>query len=316
MKKQIDDFVSLCQHIGVRSDYVQGAGGNISIKYDTNRMAIKASGIQLDQVNKNTGIAYLDISGFYDELMACQTEHAYNQLIATQTQKHQSSERASMETGFHAILGPVVLHTHNVYSNCFLCSDKGIDQIKTLLPNAIVIDYKTPGLELSKAIGLIAKSHLQKTTVFLLKNHGIIISGSHIEDVNDVHEKITQRLKKASHLFDYPELKIVSDGDRYSGETPQLTQWMKRYGDDWLAQRILFPDQAIYFKPSSLKLTATSRSYASMKEAIAYESLLLSIYIIQNYNATQEWQSAYLSEAQTSTLCHLSSEKYRQEKIK
>lgn len=45
--KSLHELVWLCQKIGRKIDYVQGGGGNISVKLDSQYMAIKASGLGL-----------------------------------------------------------------------------------------------------------------------------------------------------------------------------------------------------------------------------------------------------------------------------
>jgi len=53
----LDEFARMSQLIGARPDYVQGGGGNTSVKLDGGLMAIKASGFRLSQVTDSDGFA-------------------------------------------------------------------------------------------------------------------------------------------------------------------------------------------------------------------------------------------------------------------
>ena len=148
MTLNVKTLVKYCHLIGNRVDYVQGAGGNISLKDDNGIMAIKASGTQLDHVSHSNGIAYVSYENYAKQLLSCQKESDYNLLNQQQTRSDLATERASMEVGFHAVLDTAVIHTHNVYANILLCSHEGSNIIKAEFPTATVLDYVTPGLEL------------------------------------------------------------------------------------------------------------------------------------------------------------------------
>ena len=51
--KLLGDFVKMSQLAGSRSDYVQGGGGNTSVKLKNGQMAIKASGYCLKDIEKD-----------------------------------------------------------------------------------------------------------------------------------------------------------------------------------------------------------------------------------------------------------------------
>ena len=48
--KLLSDFARVSQAAGARADYVQGGGGNTSVKLPGGLMAIKASGIGLSEI--------------------------------------------------------------------------------------------------------------------------------------------------------------------------------------------------------------------------------------------------------------------------
>ena len=62
------DFAKMSQEAGARSDYVQGGGGNTSVKLSGGLMAIKASGFCLSDIDTDKGYAVLNganIRSFY-----------------------------------------------------------------------------------------------------------------------------------------------------------------------------------------------------------------------------------------------------------
>ena len=68
--KLLADFAQMSQLAGSRSDYVQGGGGNTSVKLDGGLMAIKASGFCLSDISTDKGYAVLNganIRAFYLE---------------------------------------------------------------------------------------------------------------------------------------------------------------------------------------------------------------------------------------------------------
>ena len=60
MKNKLEKLAWLSQKIGNRLDYVQGGGGNISVKISDNLMAIKASGFELKNLTENYGFAFVN----------------------------------------------------------------------------------------------------------------------------------------------------------------------------------------------------------------------------------------------------------------
>ena len=65
------DFARVSQKIGARSDYVQGGGGNTSVKLGGGLMAIKASGYRLCDITPQAAYAVLD----YEALRAFYASH-------------------------------------------------------------------------------------------------------------------------------------------------------------------------------------------------------------------------------------------------
>ena len=59
-QSDLSAFADLSNRIGARPDYVQGGGGNTSVKLDGGLMAVKASGFRLSDVRPDRAYAVLD----------------------------------------------------------------------------------------------------------------------------------------------------------------------------------------------------------------------------------------------------------------
>ena len=199
---KLDPLIKLSQYAGMREDLVQAGGGNTSIKLDHQKMAIKSSGIQLADISANHGYSILDyrkISRFMETLAtdssACSGSEILKEALI-------EGGRPSIETFLHAITGRVTLHVHAVAVNVLTSRKGGMEQIQKLFPDALLVGYATPGLELAK---LYYQTYLEESgkrgktdfPIIFLKNHGVIVSGNTAEEVICVMEEVTQKIEKA-----------------------------------------------------------------------------------------------------------------------
>ena len=123
-------FARISQAIGRRTDYVQGGGGNTSVKLENGLMAIKASGYRLSDVTDRSAYAVLDyqkLSQFYYDHEPADfknVEAAGADFAKAQTKVIEGLQplRPSVEAGFHSILKTFVVHTHSVYANLAACA--------------------------------------------------------------------------------------------------------------------------------------------------------------------------------------------------
>jgi rhamnose utilization protein RhaD (predicted bifunctional aldolase and dehydrogenase) len=170
---------------------VQGGGGNASVKAARNgRMWIKASGYRLAQVQPGFGCLAVDLP----ELLAIVRDAELRRLPADEAHDESvrriqttvldgAQARPSLETAFHAVLGPVVLHTHPVYVNAFTCLAGGQSLLAEALGSAPVwVPYTTPGFALGVAVDVAVQRYSHRHRggrpyAIFLENHGLIASG-------------------------------------------------------------------------------------------------------------------------------------------
>ena len=64
----LESFIRMSLEVGKEVAYVQGGGGNTSVKLSFSQMAIKASGINLKEMSKDYGYSIIDykaLNNFY-----------------------------------------------------------------------------------------------------------------------------------------------------------------------------------------------------------------------------------------------------------
>lgn len=275
-------FEQLAETLGSRKDYFQGAGGNVSLKQDGERMLIKASGIRVsDMVSDDAavGVAFPDIRRHFDETGPETTDDETNAIIKKST--HESGvRRPSIETGFHAILGTAVVHTHSVYANLLTCSAQFQELIKAVpLPLADsrgqsiaydTVGYATPGHPLTRMINDVLKatgngnaaasgmaSGTEITRVIFMKNHGIAISAASLSEAMLVHHSVNESI--LAH-FGITEHFPKSSIDKISASCfASRTQFLADFAKANLGilrdiqNHMLFPDLVVFCKELNIE---------------------------------------------------------------
>ena len=229
----VAELVSICRKVGVRPDYVQGGGGNISTKLDSVIMAVKASGFHLKDVSQGKGLCFLNYRKVREYLeLPATNDNAFAADIKG-FKLDDSNIRPSMEAGFHAVLGHTVIHTHSVYVNVFTCSLEGPSLLKTWWPDSHFFPYCNPGRDLTLSIFQSLGRNPSGEKILFLANHGLIVSADSAERAFQLHESIND--------------KLISEMDSNLSFTVQEVA-----STDDLAQRpLLFPDQLIYNLPTA-----------------------------------------------------------------
>ena len=162
--QKLQDFSRISKTAGARADYVQGGGGNTSVKLDGGLMAIKASGFCLGDIEPNKAYAVLDGAAVREFYLSSEPEQFENVETAGSTKAKESVKtieglaalRPSVEAGFHSILKTFVVHTHSVYANLATCAVNCREIAEKAFAGADYswgwVDYTDPGANLTFAI--------------------------------------------------------------------------------------------------------------------------------------------------------------------
>lgn len=222
----LKNFIKISNELGSTSAFIQGGGGNTSLKISTNEMYIKSSGSKLKEMNENHGFCKIDYTKIINLLNnPVSNKSDYENIL----KKLSDTEfRPSIETGFHAILGRGVIHSHSVFLNVLLCSIEGKEISEKLFPQAIWCEYFSPGWDITLSIhNKINELNLDidSTQVFFLQNHGVIFSCSDVSEALELHNEYNQKVLKNLKFTSYENYQAIDH------DLP-----------------IIFPDQAVFSK--------------------------------------------------------------------
>lgn len=142
--------------------YVQGAGGNVSVKSD-GTLRVKASGRRLRDSAREQGCS---------EVPLAEAEGALAGDPGSDAALFAHRPRPSMETYFHALPGTIVAHTHPVGVSLLACSTSPAPVSFERAP-VVEVPYVRPGRGLAVAMrDRLADAPAQ---LFLLRNHGLVV---------------------------------------------------------------------------------------------------------------------------------------------
>jgi len=166
------------------------------------------------------------------------------------------------------------------------------------------IPYYAPGLQLSLAI----KKRIQEkpeTQVFVLQNHGVIVTADTCDAAQALHEKIETLFKSKLNLPDFEHTVDLRAKDNTTF-TFTFTG-----ADNLKLDKVLFPDQAIYLTQDISRIDGGfTLSSAEQKAEGMAETLLAKLYI-ETESKQANRNTTTLSEEDVSLILNMPSEKYR-----
>jgi putative hydrolase of the HAD superfamily len=189
--KTTNDLIFISKYFGQSSLNTQGPGGNISIKLD-NLLFIKSSGFILGNLSYDNGYCIVNNS-------KC-NELRTNMINKLTDSKIFGYKVPSMETYFHSFMKKYTIHLHFTLSNIFFCSnDISISKFDDFKYNYKIIDYCVPGITLGNNI---FTNYTDDCDIYILKNHGIIITANDINDILTYYEYIFNYFDKQNNYKD------------------------------------------------------------------------------------------------------------------
>lgn len=291
MKEDIKNLVNISRAIGICSQFVQGGGGNSSVKIDGNLMAIKASGYLLKDMSENDGFSfvnYYDINGHISaNKISNDTEDEFSNFIKGKTSQLNGYPKLkpSIETGFHALLPQkYIVHTHSVYANIVCCSKEGQGIVNELFPGAVWVPYANPGKDITIAISdAVAGTN---TNVIFMENHGLVVGAESSDEAFSLHEEVNNKI--INHFGIDPTYEVEEldlDVDQINNE-------------------VIFPDQVVYLLSEELRNTQAGR-----------ETLYAYDYIMKQITKLGLTPN-FISKQDVSYIENMESEKYRKSLVK
>ncbi len=283
--KHLRNFSKASIEIGKKISYVQGGGGNTSVKFNESQMAIKASGVKLKNITHEQGFSVVDYSMLNQYL---NNPDLNESLFAKKIHSFvvETDNRPSIETGFHSLLGKYVVHTHSAYVNVLNCSEEGKEEINKLFPEFIWVKYATPGRDVTLELKENIPTPLTEEGCIFLQNHGLIVWADDSEKVLKIHSDASNIIKDQFHLDDF------------------IFNKEKNYIPSSNKKEVLFPDQAVY--------TMASKDFIRSIEA--QETICSYDYIIKSIEKIG-FTPSFLPEKEVNKLLDMEGEKFRQSLI-
>ena len=191
----LNNLIKFCSEIGNDELLVQGAGGNVSIKYK-GLMKIKASGQRLGDSLKKNIFSEVNLDSILKKIEVGNFNIDFKNI-------NKKLLRPSIETTMHAIIPhKYVIHLHAIEILAVLVRKNAKKEVSSILGRNFhyeFFDYYKPGAELAKAIYL-RKMNKNFINWYFLKSHGIVVSSDNleklIEDLNLVLKKFELHNKK------------------------------------------------------------------------------------------------------------------------
>ncbi len=335
-----ENYITVSGYAGNRPDYVQGGGGNTSVKLDDKIMAIKASGYSLKEIDNSTGyvtVDYKEIKKYYDNVDLTQKKDYEKESISVNLNSICLTEgikniRPSVEVGFHSFLPKYVIHTHSVYANILCCCEEGegiAGQIfKKSGLNYFLVKYINPGfyltLEIRESLQKLKKTNGKDPNIILLDNHGIITSNDDHLKAMEIHEKANMLIKDHFSIGDYEKPKIIKTSYGFASNTQYLKETIteKKMDEAYFDSLRLFPDQLVYLggkMGGAVKIDSSSGSieyHTNEKEALILEEIMASTMFIINEIKRAGLTLRQMDQAGADFINNWESEKYRIKQIK
>ncbi|MHC4916112.1 MAG: SDR family oxidoreductase [Planctomycetota bacterium] len=278
----LGELLKISHHIGEDEEYVQGGGGNTSVKSaDGGTMLVKASGTSLRDMSADAGWVEMDVAATLRLL-----EAGLEKLDPAEREKsvldglHEAvvggpGGRPSVESALHAQLGRAVIHTHPAAVNAITCGP-GAEAAAELVEEGekppLWIPF-APGYLLAQAVrdGIAGyrREHGADPSVFFLENHGIFVAADTADQGIALHEDWVDRCEDyfAEHQGQLVDPKMVESPDlrevmaaarpalaakvgrpafmRFSGEWELVAAACTAAGGT-LSEGALTPDQIVY----------------------------------------------------------------------
>jgi len=232
-----------CAQVGKNPLLVQGAGGNASWK-DNNKLWVKASGTWLVDSQKKDIFVPVELDHLKQEVLN-------NNFSAVPRVVGDSNLKPSIETLLHALMPhKVVVHLHAIEILSHLVRLNPEIILNKLIKDSIrwrYVEYFKPGEELAKAVSKCLSDN-DNIDVIFLKNHGVVIGGSSVPDIDETLNKLLIILKNKKNVLKNKlpsSLKINNYSLSLDSEINQLANnkdLSKRLSKEW----VLYPDHAVF----------------------------------------------------------------------
>jgi rhamnose utilization protein RhaD (predicted bifunctional aldolase and dehydrogenase) len=243
----------MCADLGNDPLMVQGAGGNVSWK-EKDTLWIKGSGAWLASA--------LDEDIFVPVHLKQLQEELANQCFDVKPKTvGEHPLRPSIETILHALMPQhIVVHLHAINPLSYLVAKNCEDTVRAICQKTGIkgafVSYHKPGPQLAKAIHGALKDQ-PKANIIFLKNHGIVIGGDSVEEIDMLlilinaafppRQSALQESLMVGEVLTSPIKSYMPFGDKEVQNLAFNKYLFNRLKNDW----VLFPDHAVFLGASA-----------------------------------------------------------------
>ncbi len=306
MIKDIRELIEISHYAANNIAYIQGGGGNTSVKYNDEEMAVKASGCKLSDMAEKEGYVVVNHRKIREYFNTADVDAKDFEVTSSKVLKEAIIEkdgiktlRPSVEAGFHSILKKHVIHTHSVYANILCCSKEGKDIAKKVFHdrNYIWYDYVTPGAFLTAILAKEIQVRGSIPEIIFMGNHGVIVTADDAKKAIEIHEMVNNKIREELDLVEqFPEvsIKLIGD-DKIASSSEYVKNFFKETDGhiDIIKDIVLYPDQLVYLNKSIYKKDNSQADIFFDKDQLIYkmskqrasigeETLVAYLYVIQS----------------------------------
>lgn len=337
-KQGIEELIDISHYAAANIAYIQGGGGNTSVKLSETEMAVKASGCKLSDMDTAEGYVVVDYSSiktyFAKGITDQDTFESESSAVLQQSiieKEGLKVMRPSVEAGFHSLLKKYVIHTHSVYSNILCCSEEGKGLAEKIFVDVdyIWLPYVDPGAWLTMAISDAIKAHGHTPDVIFMANHGVIVSADTAEEAKALHETVNNKIREALDLKDaFPTVAVEEKNGKPVSASAYVTEYFKKNDKDlsFIRVKVLYPDQLVYLNNSVYKKDGSASDIifedglltylTSTKQAqVNEETLVAYLYVIETI-AEKGLTLVSMTHEQQAFILGWESEAYRKSMLK
>ncbi|MET1535964.1 class II aldolase/adducin family protein [Burkholderia sola] len=269
MHTVISDFSSV---LGSNALLVQGAGGNISWK-DNDTLWIKASGTWLADARLRDIFVPLSLAAVRTLMFA--GEESFTSAVVGD-----STARPSIETSLHAVLPHrIVVHVHPIDVLAICARKTGADLLAKRLDGMswALVPYAKPGMRLTAAVSEVCRQY-PAANVLVLANHGLVVGGDTIAEVDDLLRDVSMRLRLEPRTgtacgsgFKRASSEVWAQYGYVPTDTPhwhvmaQDRTVLELAHDHW----VMYPDHAV-FLGAAATIISLSMPHQDVERAIAH----------------------------------------------
>ena len=241
--------IEYCATIGADPLLVQGAGGNVSWK-DGETLWVKASGTWLAEAAEKDIFVPVDLHHLRIAIES-------GDFSVTPRLSGESALRPSIETLLHALMPHrFVVHLHAIEILAHLVRANCQTDFQSLIDASIhwtIVNYYKPGAALATAVSA-ALAEKPSANVVFLKNHGVVIGGEDVAEVNYILGRLNIVLSTAPADMRRMSAIVADSIDQYApvfdSDVHQLalnSDLFNRLDSDWT----LYPDHVVFLGPQA-----------------------------------------------------------------